>query len=200
MRFDRKLGATLTVCSRLHPLALFAPRATVACFASRLRPHYSQSHSSVRRSCNRAILIGCTAIRNPRIPLKQQAMFFSNRSRIACLRAPFSRVLHATSHELRCTSRALLIATQILDIELTHSQQTRKHFLIATFFALRRVLDTSPLTSLDSHAALTTPHPSPTMKSVPCTLHQFAPCVAAVADRGSLITNHHSPITGLDHV
>jgi hypothetical protein len=28
--------------------------------------------------------------------------------------------------------RSFLIATQVLDIELTHSQQTRKHFLIAT--------------------------------------------------------------------
>src|SRR5277367_1076599 len=32
--------------------------------------------------------------------------------------------------------RAILIATQLLDIELTSSQQTRKHFLIASFSAV----------------------------------------------------------------
>ncbi len=82
------------------------------------------------------------------------------------------------------------IATQLLDIELTRSQQTRKLFLTATFFTLLRVLGTSPLTSLDSPAALTTPHPSPTMKCVPYTPQRIAHRLAAVADHGSLITNH----------
>jgi len=93
-----------------------------------------------------------------------------------------------------------VIATQILDIELTRSQQTRKHFLIATFFTPLRMLGTSPLTSLDSLAALTTLHPSPTMKSVPCILQRIAHHVAAVADHGSLITNHHSLLTDHHHV
>src|ERR1700685_2866935 len=38
-----------------------------------------------------AILIGPTAIRNPRIPLKPHGMIFSNRSKIACLRAGFAQ-------------------------------------------------------------------------------------------------------------
>src|SRR5271169_4069178 len=67
-----------------------------------------------------------------------------------------------------------VIATQILDIVPTRSQQTRKHFLIATFFTPLRMLGTSPLASLDSPAALTTPHPSPTMKSVACILQRIA--------------------------
>jgi hypothetical protein len=41
-----------------------------------------------------------------------------------------------TDHQLLLTHDAFLIATQILDIELTRSQQTRKHFLIATNFDL----------------------------------------------------------------
>jgi hypothetical protein len=74
------------------------------------------------------------------------------------------------------------------------------NFLIATLFALLRMLGASPLTSLDSPAALTGLHPSPTMKSVPSKLRRIAHCVAAVADHGPLITNHYSLITGLNHV
>jgi hypothetical protein len=44
--------------------------------------------------------------------------------------------------------------------------------------------------------ALTTPHPSPTMKSVPCMLQRVARCIVAVAGHGSLIANHQSLITG----
>ena len=141
----------------------------------------------------RLFLIGSNAIRNLRIPLKQHAIFFPNRSRIACSRAPFSRVLRATNHVLRRTTHASLIASrQLLEIELTSSQQTRKLFLIASFSA--RSAHASRL------AALTAPHPSPTMKSMPCTLPQDELHLTAVADHGSLITNHHSLLTGLNHV
>jgi hypothetical protein len=37
-----------------------------------------------------------------------------------------------------CTRWQILIATQILELELTRSQQTRNHFLIATFSAVSR--------------------------------------------------------------
>jgi hypothetical protein len=200
MRLDRELGATLTVGSGLHPSALFAPHAAVACFASRLQPRRCQFRYSVRRLCNRAILIGSNAIRNLRISLKQHAMFFSNRSRIAFLRAAFSQVLRATNHELRRTARALLIATQLLEIRLICSQQTRKLSLIATFFALWHMLGASLPTRLDSPVALTALHPSPTMKSVSCILQRIVYFVAAIADHGRLITNHHSLITGIKYV
>jgi len=200
MRIDRKLGATAIVGNGLHPSAFFAPHATVACFASHLRSHYSESHFSVRRVCRRAILIGRAPIRNQRISLKQHAMPFSNRSKRAGLRPRFSKVLHATKHEEHRASHAFLIATQILGIALTHSQQTRKHFLIATIFALSHMLGTPTLTSLDSPAALTALHPSPTMKTVPCILQRITHRVAAVADHGPLITNHHSLITGYQNV
>jgi hypothetical protein len=81
-----------------------------------------------------AILIGSSAIRNPRIPLKPHAMFFSNRSKRACLRARFAQVSRTTNRQSHFTTRAFLIATRPeLEIELTRSQQTRNHFLIATF-------------------------------------------------------------------
>jgi hypothetical protein len=83
-----------------------------------------------------AILIGSTVIRNPRIPLKPHAMFFSNRSKIASLRTRFAHVSRATNHQSHRTACAFLIATQLLEIELTSSQQTRKLFLIATFSAI----------------------------------------------------------------
>jgi len=53
-----------------------------------------------------AILIGCTAIRNVRIQLKPHDMFFSNRSKIACLRARFAHVSRSKNHESGGTSRA----------------------------------------------------------------------------------------------
>jgi hypothetical protein len=84
-----------------------------------------------------AILIGSTAIRNLRIPLKPHDMFFSNRSKIACLRARFAHVSRTSNHQSPCTTRAFLIASrQLLEIELTNSQQTRKLFLIASFSAV----------------------------------------------------------------
>jgi hypothetical protein len=101
---------------------------------------------SARARC--PILIGTSAIRNRRIPLKPHANSFSNRSNKPCLRALFSHVSrsknhnspvtsHAsrfTNHQSLLTSHAFLIATRPkLEIEPTHSQQKRKHFLIATF-------------------------------------------------------------------
>jgi hypothetical protein len=147
-----------------------------------------------------AILIGGAAIKNPCMPLKLHAMFSSNRLRIACLHARFSHALHSTNRHQHRTTRAFLIATRVLEIRLICSQQKRKLFLIATFFALSRMLGTAPLASLDSPAALTTPHPSPTMKSVPCMLQRIVRCVATVADHGSLIMNHQSRNMGQLHV
>ncbi len=80
-----------------------------------------------------AILIGSTAIRNLRIPLKPHDMFFSNRSKRACLRSRLAQVSHTMNRQSHHTTRAFLIATQLLEIELTSSQQTRKLFLIASF-------------------------------------------------------------------
>ena len=99
----------------------------------------------------RHLLIGRTAIRIARNSPENNALNFSNRPKRACLRAPFSHVLrsknhdspvtcHAsrfTDHQSLLTNHAFLIATRPeLKIELTHSQQTRKLFLIATFSAI----------------------------------------------------------------
>jgi hypothetical protein len=149
-------------------------------------------HSSLAtQHCNS--LIGSSAIRNRRNPLKQHVMSFSNRSRISCLRAPFVHVLYSTTDQLHRTSHPFLISSAPgLENELTRSQQTRKYFLIASF---------STCLAHASHLdALTTLHPSPTMKSMPCILPQDAFHFTAVADRGSLITDHHSLITGYQNV
>ena len=53
-----------------------------------------------------AILIGSAAIRNPRIPVKPRAMFFSNRSKIAGLRVPFSHLLRSKNHDSRGADHA----------------------------------------------------------------------------------------------
>jgi len=82
-----------------------------------------------------AILTGSTAIRNLRIPLKQHGMFFSNRRKLhVCAR--FAHVSRTTNRQSHYTARAFLIATQLLEIELISSQQTRKLFLIASFSAV----------------------------------------------------------------
>jgi seryl-tRNA synthetase len=97
---------------------------------------------------SRQFLIGHAAIKNARNSPENNALNFSNRLKKAICSARFSQVLrskdyrsrgtyHAsrfTSHQSRLTNHAFLIASrQILKIELTPSQQTRKHFLIATF-------------------------------------------------------------------
>jgi hypothetical protein len=115
-------------------------------------------------------LIGSAAIKNARNSPENNALHFSNRLKTANCSARFSRVLHPenhespvaghgsrfTTHQSRLTNHAFPIATQILDIELTHSQQTRKHFLIATFSAL-----CSPAPRLTYHSPLNT-HDCPT--------------------------------------
>jgi hypothetical protein len=87
-------------------------------------------------SARRAILIGSAPIKNRRIPLKPLAMFFSNRPKRAYLRARFAHAWRTTNHQSHFSTHAFLIATQLLKIELTGSQQKRKYFLIATFSAV----------------------------------------------------------------
>ena len=79
-----------------------------------------------RANPQRAILIGSTAIKNPRIPLKPHAMFFSNRSKRACLRARFAHAWRTPNHQSHFSTHAFLIVTQLLEIELISSQQDRK--------------------------------------------------------------------------
>jgi hypothetical protein len=96
----------------------------------------------------RQFLIGHAAIKNRRNSPENNALNFSNRLKTANCSARFSDVLSPKNHDPRVaghesrftthrsllTNRAILIASrQILKIELTRSQQTRKHFLIATF-------------------------------------------------------------------
>jgi hypothetical protein len=97
---------------------------------------------------SRHFLIGVDAIKNARNSPENNALNFSNRPAIACLHAPFSHVPRSkhhhspvkhcasrfTNHQSLVDNRATLIATQILNLDLTPSQQTRKHFLIGTKF------------------------------------------------------------------
>jgi hypothetical protein len=78
-------------------------------------------------------LIGSSAIRNARKCPAITAKSISNRSKNACLCSRFSHISRTTHQQPHRTSNASLIATQILEIHLTRSQQTRKLFLIATF-------------------------------------------------------------------
>jgi hypothetical protein len=77
-------------------------------------------------------LIGSAAIRNARNSFAIRAKCIDNRSKIVCLRARFSHVLHARNPRPYRTADACRIASrQLLEIHLTRSQQTRKLFLIA---------------------------------------------------------------------
>ena len=89
----------------------------------------------------RHFLINYAAIRNARNSPEINLLTFSNQpknarfgARCALHNSPITTQKSATasSHPL---FPPFLIATQILDIELTPSQQMRKHFLIAAFFA-----------------------------------------------------------------
>src|SRR5271156_6304421 len=98
----------------------------------------------------RHFLIGCAAINNCRNSPENNALNFSNRLKTANCSARFSRVSRPQNHDSPVaghasrfttqqsllTNHAFLIASrQILKIDLTHSQQTRKPFLIASFSA-----------------------------------------------------------------
>jgi hypothetical protein len=78
-------------------------------------------------------LIGCAPIKNPRIPLKQHAMFFSNRPKSACLRAHFVLLASLISTYFSPLGEFLIASGQISKIGLTHSQQMRKLFLTRLF-------------------------------------------------------------------
>jgi hypothetical protein len=96
-------------------------------------------------------LIGSAAIKNARNSPENNALHFSNRLKTANCSARFSHVSRLsnhesrvaahgsplTTHQSRLTNHIFLIASrQILKIALTRSQQTRKHFLIASFSAI----------------------------------------------------------------
>jgi hypothetical protein len=87
----------------------------------------------------RHFLFGLAVIKNSCNSPENNALNFSNRLKNACSRAHSApQKSPITTQKSAIASSHLpfppfLIATQILDIELTPSQQTRKHFLIATF-------------------------------------------------------------------
>src|SRR5271156_5624350 len=106
--------------------------------------------SAPAASPTRHFLIGHAPIKNARNSPEYNALYFSNRLKTANCSARFSRVLRSknhdspvarhrsrfTTHQSLPTNHAFLIASrQILEIELTPSQQTRKYFLIASFSA-----------------------------------------------------------------
>jgi hypothetical protein len=85
-------------------------------------------------------LTGRTAIRIARNSPESNARGFSHRPKRACFGAHFAahnsplatqKSAIASAHPL---FSPLLVATQRFEIKLTRSQQTRKHFLIATIF------------------------------------------------------------------
>jgi hypothetical protein len=94
----------------------------------------------------RHLLINVTAIRIARNSPENNTLNFSNRPENACFGARPSRVSRTrhhespvagcgsrfTNHQSPPTNHAMLIATQLLNISVTRSQQTRKHFLIDT--------------------------------------------------------------------
>ena len=97
-------------------------------------------------------LIDSSAIRSVHNSSLISGKSYSDRSKNACLCARFSHVLHSTDRQPHRTSHALLIATQILDIHLTCSQQTRKLFLIATFFdCLAHACSTNHTSQVTNH-------------------------------------------------
>jgi hypothetical protein len=91
---------------------------------------FTNSTATPKRASPRcAILIGSNAIRNLRIPLKPHDMFFSNRSKIACLRARFAHVSRSKNHDSRCTCRDSRFANH-------QSLLTNHAFLIASVSAV----------------------------------------------------------------
>jgi hypothetical protein len=99
-------------------------------------------HRGTSRTCHSSFathhcdfLIDITAVRNDRNSSKNTTITFSNRLRIASLRSYFAPLASLLSSHFSPVA-GFLIATQVLEIGLTHSQQMRRLFLIATISAL----------------------------------------------------------------
>jgi len=129
-----RAGCAATTCAP-------APRSFTS-KASRSRHHRgaSPTHpaSPVTSHCD--FLIDSTAIRNARNSPEINTLNFSNRSKIACFSAHFAPhnppITTQQSVVLRLHPyfpQFLIASRPGLEIELTPSQQTRKHFLIASF-------------------------------------------------------------------
>jgi len=100
-----------------------------------IRPSSTQRLAHPKRNSPLTqFLIGSSAISSARNVSGIRAESNSDRSKNARLRARFSHVLHRTNHQPNRTSHACLIASQLLEIHLTCSQQTRKLSLIASFY------------------------------------------------------------------
>jgi hypothetical protein len=105
-------------------------------------PAASQSpdHRSVSRRASSThhfdFLINVTAIRNACNSPENNIIVFSNRLKIASLRPCFALLASLLLNHFSPLAIFLIASRQILKIGLTHSQQTRKHFLIASFSAL----------------------------------------------------------------
>src|SRR5579863_9347199 len=72
-----------------------------------LDPPLRMPAKTTRGGARCVILIDSTAIRNLRIRLKPQGMFFSNRSKIACLRARSAQIPRTMNHQLHHATPAL---------------------------------------------------------------------------------------------
>src|SRR5579863_5007790 len=94
-----------------------------------LDPPLRMPAKTTRGGARCAILIDSTAIRNLRIRLKSHDMFFSNRSKIACLRARFAHVSRSKNHDSRCACRGSRFTNH-------QSLLTNHAFLIASFSAV----------------------------------------------------------------
>jgi hypothetical protein len=104
-------------------------------------------HSFTLRACLRQgrrvsstphhrFLIDTLAIRNVRNSPANNSITFSNRHKIACLRAHFALLASPFSNLLVPFAIFLIASRQLLEFVLTPSQQMRKLFLIASFSAL----------------------------------------------------------------
>jgi hypothetical protein len=181
----------------------------------------------------RHFLIGRAPIKNARKSPENNALNFSNRLKTPCFSARFSHALRSTNpevthhasrftaHQSLPTNHAFLIATHILNINLTRSQQTRKHFLIATKFDI-----SAPASHLTDHcltsflfrtnkphriiilarAMMKTKEKQFSIRYKSASRGPGQPVAGAstlrcalrgprVADHESLLTNHHSRIT-----
>jgi len=81
-------------------------------------------------------LIDAAAIRNARNSPANNIITFSNRRKFAPLRAHFALLTSLLTNRVSPLPRFLIASAPGLEFHVTHSQETRKLFLIASFSAL----------------------------------------------------------------
>jgi hypothetical protein len=136
-----RAGCAATTCA-LAPRPFTVTASQWPDHHGRSRTYHSSSLKARRRQGRRVtstrhcrFLIGATAIRNGCNHPENSILIFSDRPKVSSPRSYFAPLASLLSIHFSSLPEFLIGSRPLLEFGLTHSQQTRNHFLIASFSA-----------------------------------------------------------------